>query len=558
MKKFVQSLIEKKKKLYKDNYHEMLGDYNRELETVKGYNGRQILELLQNCDDEEAKKVFIKLDENLKTITISNDGQPFSEKGYRSLFIANLSSKTSKRKYIGNKGLGFRSIINWSNSIEIHSNSISLIYSEANVANNFRQIFSEEFQKKIRGEEKLNVNVVPMALLSAPKLNDIKKTEYATSIIIHYKNEFYNDIQDQIKKITSEILLFLRYIEEIKFEGFEDKEDIICKREIINKDKKDFVPTSKITFNDYTWYIFEEEKKLPKEISNSNKIEEEYYQIKIAVEEKFEHSYPNLFSFFPTNIILDQPYVLHATFDLDSTRNQINDSDKNKYLLEKIVSFTIDVAKFYTAGLVSFKALEILNHEHFADTLYNLEYYDLIEEAIKSETIFPCIDNTYKKLKDVIYVSDKFASILIDIKANEIFDFHILPIGGINLTNSINVYIKNKSLNNVSNIEDIINQIGLLDLSIAHRALFIGQIVKECSFLKILNKNSIDFLVSNNGKIIKGEDYIYTPVTQNNTLEIPKFVKIKFVNQKLFNFLVEDLGFSINQNKVKTDLFLIN
>ncbi len=72
----------------------MLVDFKRELETTEGYNGRQILELLQNCDDEAATEVSIHLDTQNKTISISNDGFPFSEKGYRSLFIANLSSKT--------------------------------------------------------------------------------------------------------------------------------------------------------------------------------------------------------------------------------------------------------------------------------------------------------------------------------------------------------------------------------------------------------------------------------------------------------------------------------
>ena len=71
MKEFVLKLIEKKKKRYIDDYGEMLGDYQRELETIKGYNGRQLLELLQNCDDEGATKVTITLDKDAKTISIS-------------------------------------------------------------------------------------------------------------------------------------------------------------------------------------------------------------------------------------------------------------------------------------------------------------------------------------------------------------------------------------------------------------------------------------------------------------------------------------------------------
>ena len=118
----IKTYKENKIKKYIDDYPEMVAEYQRELETIKGYNGRQILELLQNCDDQSATNVKIILDTNNNIFSIENDGISFSLEGYRSLFIANLSSKVDKQKYIGNKGLGFRSIINWSNELEIISN----------------------------------------------------------------------------------------------------------------------------------------------------------------------------------------------------------------------------------------------------------------------------------------------------------------------------------------------------------------------------------------------------------------------------------------------------
>src|SRR5690606_34065576 len=102
MEKFVNELIKKKKSLFIDHHDEMIASYDRELKTISGYNGRQLLELLQNCDDEESRDVFIKLDMSTKTISISNNGKPFSKAGYDSLFTSDYSSKVSK-KYIGNK-----------------------------------------------------------------------------------------------------------------------------------------------------------------------------------------------------------------------------------------------------------------------------------------------------------------------------------------------------------------------------------------------------------------------------------------------------------------------
>lgn len=542
MKEFIQELIEKKKNRYIEDYSEMIGDYNRELETIKGYNGRQLLELLQNCDDEGATQVLIKLDPDDKTITISNNGTTsFSKKGYRSLFIANLSSKTSKRKYIGNKGLGFRSIINWSNSIEIQSNDLSLFYSEKNTKNSYNQLFSDTERNKIALEEGFDENSVPMPFLSMPLLKEIKQESYRTSIIIQFKEKAYKDIFKQVKNITPETLLFLKHIEEINFSGFEEIENIKCTRNFNSVSNTEFCPKEMILFSDNSWSIFEEENELPLEFQTSNKDEKEFYQIKIAVEDNFQKTSPYLYSFFPTNIKLNQPYVLHATFDLDATRNQLNDSEKNRFILKQIVAFTIKVSKFYTKEKVSYQPLAILNHSHKADTLENLGYYDLIEKAIHNESVFPCIDNEYRLLKDVIYINDEFAEFLLNVNATDVINIHILPLKNhtlkeFNIDDEID-----QSLEVLSDYMGVINEISHKDLTIGERARFIRIITEVADFLKPTDK--IDFLINKDLKIIKGQEYIYTPITQNQELKTPNFTKIQFVNENLFNALLIEFKF---------------
>ena len=55
MKKIIEKEIVKKRRLFKENYAEMVGAYKREKETTKDYNGRQLLELIQNADDAGSK-----------------------------------------------------------------------------------------------------------------------------------------------------------------------------------------------------------------------------------------------------------------------------------------------------------------------------------------------------------------------------------------------------------------------------------------------------------------------------------------------------------------------
>ncbi|EAQ40461.1 hypothetical protein MED134_06889 [Dokdonia sp. MED134] len=552
MKEFIQELSTKKTKRYKDDYSEMLGDYNRELETIKGYNGRQLLELLQNSDDEGATQVAIKLDTASKTISINNNGDTsFSKKGYRSLFIANLSSKTSKRKYIGNKGLGFRSIINWSNAIEIQSNDLSLQYSETNTKARYESLFTTEQRATIAKEENLSSTVIPMPFLCLPVIKEITQENFKTSIVISYKEKAFKDIYKQVKSITPETLLFLNHIKQIDFIGFEDKPQIKCNRSAHIKSSTTFSPQEAIQFPNNSWSIFEEEDELPLEFQDVNKTEKEFYQIKIAVEDNFEKTSPYLYSFFPTNIKLNQPYVLHATFDLDATRNQLNDSEKNRFILEKVVAFTTKVARYFTDKKVSYQPLSILHHKHKADTLQNLGYYDIIEEAINTEAVFPCIDNTYKKIAEILYVNDEFAQLLIESSATDTINCHLIPLKGKTLTQFDLDEKVDRQVDVLENYIDVLNSIGSQPLSIGQRAKWIRLLTQKAAFIKKAKPNQLDFLVNNNNTIIKGKEYIYTPVTKNNPLKTPNFTDIQFVGDKFFEALLREFKFydSDNPNK---------
>lgn len=550
MRSFIDKEISQAKSKYRSNYSEAVRDYNLECETIKGYNGRQLLELLQNCDDEGSKQVMIRLNTDEKEISIHNNGSTFSKKGYRSLFLSNLSSKTNRKQYIGNKGLGFRSIINWSNSIEIQSNNISLKYSEENRKYRYDKLFDLQTREKICKEEEVSKDIVLFPFLTLPDVQEVEQTDFKTSIIIKYKEESYLNILDQVRSITSETLLFLNSIETIIFEGFnEDIENIYTKKEEINNDLFAFGPSHKIISKDTNWYIFEDEGSFKEAKTDEDK--NNFYQIKIAIEENLSKTNSKLFSFFPTNIELDQPYILHATFELDSTRNQLIDSDKNIEILERVVKFTVKVSKYFAKGEVSYKPLEILNHRHKADTLNNLGYYDFVEKAINTEAILPCIDNKYRTIEDSIYVSDDFGRMLQEVGAADLIDIHILPLESRNLR-ELNLEGKiDYSIEVIRDVIDIINEISKLDLTISQRAFFISQIVEECDFIKSEYKNQINFLEDKDNVIVDGLEYIYTPATKNNKLRYPSFTKIHFISENLYNELLKYFDYESNDGDNK-------
>ncbi|WP_055435784.1 sacsin N-terminal ATP-binding-like domain-containing protein [Lacinutrix algicola] len=548
MEIFVKKQIEKKIGYLKD-FDYLLKEYNEENEITKGYNGRQILELLQNCDDEGSTEVLIKLDKETNTITVSNNGTPFSEKGYKSLFMPFRSSKISKKDFIGNKGLGFRSIINWSTQIEIQSNNLSLIYNQESRKDFFYTHFNEDKRNAILREEGLIETAIPVPFLGIPKVESIETGNYVTSIVITYLPSFLNSIIKQVKSITPETLFFLKSLQLINFEGFDEcVKSIETHKEPINSNSDDFAPTEKITYNGNTWHIFKEEESLG-EVLKSDKIEEEFYQIKIAIEENMAKPTGKLYSFFPTNIYLGQPYILHATFDLDSTRNQLVQSDKNRIILKKTVQFTIKVAKYFTQEKVSYKPLQILHHSYKADTLNNLGYYNLIDAAFKKEEIFPCVNNTYSKLNQVVYYGDSFAKMLQKIKATEILGFHLQPTENINLTSYSFFAEIYSSFENIKDVVTVLNNITALPLTIEQRALFVHEIVKKSFELKKNHKNKLNLLIDREENPILGDEYVYTPETKDSTLKTPGFTKIKFINRKLYFSLSELLGYNTERDK---------
>lgn len=119
---------------YKAKPSILIQDYRSEIAVSRDYQGREILELLQNAADQakdagERGRVVIDLQQD--GLVVANSGTPFSVGGVQSLQNIHLSPKRHrKRKFIGNKGLGFRAVLNWTGHPIIRSGALALIYSK--------------------------------------------------------------------------------------------------------------------------------------------------------------------------------------------------------------------------------------------------------------------------------------------------------------------------------------------------------------------------------------------------------------------------------------------
>jgi hypothetical protein len=467
------------------------------------------LELLQNADDEQSEEVLIELDTKKNIFKIANRGShcnPFKIGGIKSLMLPNFSPKTSK-KYIGNKGLGFRSIINWSNKITINSQNLDISFSKK---------IAIDFYNSICNHKEDNINdLIPIAFLCVPEVKDNIQDEWTTIIEIHYKEDKTKDIKKQLSEVKHEVLLFVNYISKLTI-------TIDHQHTTIERIKEN----NKIYLNGTLWDIYENQQEndnalLPKSLWEKSHIKE-YYELKIAIKEKFDYRKNLLYSYFPTEINIDFPFIIHGTFDLDSSRNNLNDSDKNRYILEKLVDLIIYTAKKLTKHEVSYKALEFLTHNNENPRLDKLGFYESINDKADELAIFPCLDNQYRKKENVIFISDDFSTFIEKICMQTLFPEMLKSSqnSSIDLAKKSFNTIKNNDINILSKkIDNIDDRVELIYLTYQH-----------------FNNYKFDLFVDEKKKIILATEEAYTPKFSNmENLVLPKYLEnnIKFLNKKL-------------------------
>lgn len=517
--KIIQT-IEERKKWCKDYPYDMISAYNREIETEKDYNGRQLLELLQNADDENSNEVLITLNTHENLLQISNRGddcKPFSYEGIRSLMISNLSSKTTK-KFIGNKGLGFRSLINWSEKITINSNNLDIIFSKQIVSLIYDDLFDKNQHKQLVEERNLPLNIKPIPFLSIPSIEDNNNGKWTTTISIIFKNNFLEDIQKQLNELKEEILLFLNSITRLTV--------IVDANKVFDAKKEDL---------DTKYTIYQKKEKLPIELWDKAN-EEEYYDLKIALNNNSDNTIHELFAFFPTKIDIKFPFIIHGTFELNSSRNQINDSQKNKFILKKLVELIVETAKTMTQQEVSYKALEMLTYNYQDHILKGLGFYSYIDYVLEELEIFPCLDNTYRKKNDVVYIDE------LSIFVNNTNGIGIFP--NLLIPNDVKINLS-RYLLSTSVTKDKLNVLSRSIKDINQRVDLIYMF-----YHTFKHQNKLEFLIDKNMNLISLEDDVFTP--SKYEFSIPSYVNIKFMNKELFEKLV--LKFKIESNEKSRDL----
>lgn len=324
--------------------------YNSDKSLAESYHGRELLELVQNADDayvgvDTIRKlqndVLIEYRDNI--LRISNKGAVFDKDSVERLSQGNVSGKGLQ--YIGNKGIGFRSILNWAQEVKIFSGDYSFGFSKDFAAEQLEYL-KNNFQN-IRDE----INAKPQItfpILWAPYWVENKlEPHYDTTIEIVIDPATQNDdwnVQKQIEEFDFNVLLFLQNITKISIKT--DSDFYGLKREITKESGFNKVRLKKVNYKndgavveERSFYNFKrDDEKI------AHKGDDSLLKISVAIPCDFSSFESCLYTFFPIkNEKCPVPALLHATFLLEQNRSTIQNDQLNTLIFEKLMDFYVQV-----------------------------------------------------------------------------------------------------------------------------------------------------------------------------------------------------------------------
>lgn len=390
---------------------ELITENNVEKRDIKGYHGREILELLQNADDAYQKsidigekpncelEVLIEFKNNI--LTISNTGTFFDQEGIKAIVQGNNSPKSGK--YIGNKGTGFRSILNWADKVRIYSGDFNVEFSKEIAYKKLQSIKSEkQIQKQLLKQADL---YIPM--LAVPKNIESNNKKDRTSIEITVNPDKSNDVfgvSKQIENIDLRILLFLPNI--AKIEIVTEDTQIIYKRKK-HEDAFKYITLQKIVDNviqiQEQFYLFE--KIIEKAIEEDNSKKD--IRLAIAVPKDFKSFMSGyLYSFFPL-LDTESPLncVMHASYVLGDHRDNVNRDNVNKRIVTEQLKFLIEIANQFIACKQHDIALSLLTPINFREK--NWKFSSAFSKFEVEEVYL----NMLGKVKMLLTVNDEYISV---------------------------------------------------------------------------------------------------------------------------------------------------
>lgn len=408
---YILSLAHGQVESYRGQPGDVIGDYSHERSVADAYRGRQVLELLQNADDagaaaSGARRVLFRLTEDY--LVVANTGEQFSKRGIRALVVSNASPKRlSRARFIGNKGLGFRSVLTWSPAPLVLSGGYLVAFSPEHARREILALAEDKEELREDLEDWVQkFGYVPAPTMRFPYIPDagderakiagrVRAEGFDTVIVLPLPGEargeaVRNEITAQLAALGGETVLFCRNLTEVCVQADGGRTWLLERR--VDGDHQ------VVAIDDGSvpgvWAVHRREDVLPSDLLDEELQETPEFEVAVAVPShpaaKRTH---RLCVYFPTDVALPTALLVHATLATDPSRKHVTEHPANKHILARLAELLAEIAERETRSYPPGHGLELLAGAEECDReLRELGFFTTLIAACRRRRILPRLD----------------------------------------------------------------------------------------------------------------------------------------------------------------------
>lgn len=416
---FVEKLARQQVEAYIREPMELLSHANREAGALDGYRGRQILELLQNADDAgeafHAPRLLLRITRH--GLVAANAGQAFSERGVKSLVISDASPKQlAQNRFIGCKGLGFRSVLTWTRAPVVLSGHVRIAFDAQHAEGVIRSLMRDdigvaaEVEGYARRFGRLPIPVMrfprwaPQEFIDRLDMESLTARGFQTVIGLPFSDgpdgeRAFEDALTQLKGLSPDALLFCRHLESVAFEG-----DLAATWELARERVDDDIDRVLISLpsGERLWTVHRSTGRVPEDALPAETNVSRDFELAVAVPaEPIEAKGATLCVFFPTQERLPIQVRMHATLELTENRNRLIDHASNRHVLKRLAELFAEVVEGEAVQHGGARAVELVNGLQDADPeLVALGFRDASVAELGKRRILPRIGGDVARPED--------------------------------------------------------------------------------------------------------------------------------------------------------------
>ncbi len=385
---------------------------------------RFIYELLQNADDASNQSgiLDVRVDFVGDFVVVSHKGEPFSKIDIESISSAGDGTKTGDSNKTGFKGIGFKSVFSHSNFVIIKSGNFCFKFDKQYWANHWNNAWGSQSawkaERKTKNKDeslKMPWQIIPIWTELPNELKSLSIfQEYSVSTIIRY------DKVEQLKKALndlfseSQIVLFLRS-KQVKV-SINTTDKIVIEKGVIGE-----VTTLKRNGNTLSeWLIKTEQFSIPSDVQTEinaddkspKKLKEaKQTEISFAIQvekgklKAVEKENRLIFTYLPTSINYDFPFLVNASFLTDAGRQHLHqDTFWNNWLFKQIpIKFFSWVAELaHKNSKYNKQFLTIVPHK-LGDSLLESSFNEGFNTALQTIAFIPNLKGDLLKVKESVF-----------------------------------------------------------------------------------------------------------------------------------------------------------